>query len=158
MDLPTAVEKYWAHFTAAAAGVWIVVKAAWDRWDKRRSEAAASRAAEAVVEVDLARLTQDAVGKAVQILREEVERISETAGRLSNELEEVRAEVRELHRMIASKDAELALAYGKIRQLEAENDALRRQLAAAGQRPELPFKAAQIAADGAVVTMGEAND
>jgi uncharacterized coiled-coil DUF342 family protein len=156
VDLPTAVEKYWAHFTAAAAGVWIVVKALWDRWDKRRADAAAAKAAEAVVEVDLARLTQDAVGKAVQILREEVERISETAGRLSDELEEVRAEVRELHRMIATKDAELALAYGKIRQLEAENEALRRRLLALGERPELPFQAAEIVADGTVKTMGEA--
>jgi len=155
VDLPTAVEKYWAHFTAAAAGVWIVVKALWDRWDKRRAEAAAAKAAGAVVEVDLARLTQDAVGKAVQILREEVERISETAGRLSDELEEVRAEVRELHRMIATKDAELALAYGKIRQLEAENEALRRRLVALGERPELPFQAAEIVADGTVKRMGE---
>lgn len=155
MDLPTAVEKYWAHASAAAAAGWIVLKAMLDRRDKRRLEGEAARAAEAEREIDLDRLSQDAVGKAIKILRGEVERLSQSAERMSDELDEVRAEVRELHRMIASKDAELALAHGKIRQLEAENEALRRRLIALGERPDLPFQAAQIAPDGQVKTMGE---
>lgn len=155
MDFPTAVEKYWTHVTAGAAGIWIVVKTLLDRRDRQRADEQAARAAEADGDIDLARVTQEAVGRAVEILRAEVERLAETASRFSAELDEVRAEVRELHRMIASKDAELALAYGKIRQLEAENEALKRQLAAAGWRPELQFQATEIVGDGDVVTMGE---
>ncbi len=153
MDLPTAIKEYWAYVTTAAAGIWIVVKAALERRDKRRAEVEASRTARAALKLDLNRLAQEAVGDAVEILRAEVKR-------LSDELADVRAEMRhqqsEHIQMIAGKDAELAVARGQIRQLETKCDFYRRLLLDAEIPIPLTFDAQQVRADGNLKTMGAA--
>lgn len=151
MDLPTAVEKYWTHTVAVAAAVWTAWRWLAERRDRRQLEAEAARSARAAAKLDLTRLAQEAAGDVVQILRDEV-------GRLADELSDVRAEMREMQRehiqMIAGKDAELAVARGQIRQLEAKCETYRRLLADHDIAIPLAFEAQQVRSDGNLKTMG----
>lgn len=151
MDLPTAVEKYWTHAVAAAAATWSVWRWWIERRDRRRLEDQAARAARATAKIDFARLAQEAVGDAVEILRDEVRR-------LADELSDVRAEMREMQRehmqMIAGKDAEIALLRGRERQLEAKCETYRRLLVEHHIAIPLAFEAQQVRPDGNLGPMG----
>lgn len=133
MDLPTAVEKYWSHAVLVVGGVYTAWKAGREMRDKRRTDDIAAATARHVAKLDLTKLAQQAAAEVINTLREEV-------SRLSGELDEVRDELRDLQRehlrMMADKDAKIALLEGRNRQLEATIAAHRRMMLAAGM--ELP--------------------
>lgn len=133
MDLPTAIEKYWSHAAALAAGAFAAWKATREAREKRRTDDIAAATARHVAKLDLTKLAQQAAADVINTLREEL-------SRLSGELDEVRDELRDLQRehvkMVAEKDAKIALLEGRNRQLEATIAAHRRMMLAAGM--ELP--------------------
>jgi hypothetical protein len=151
VDLPTAFEKYWAHVTLAAGGLWTAVKWWADRRDKNRQAEAASIAARAAAKIDLTRLAAEVSAEAIQTLRDELHR-------LTLEIDDLRAQFaaaqRDHIRMIADKDAEIALLRGRNRQLEASIAAHRRKMQAAGL--ELPAEPAFFEiSHGELTPMGE---
>ena len=151
MDLPTAIEKYWAQVTLAAGGVFAALKWWTDRGDKTRQAEAAVIAARATAEIDLTRLAKEVSAEAIDTLRDELHR-------QALEIKDLRGEIRDLQaehiRMIADKDAEIALLRGRNRQLEATIAAHRRHMIAAGL--ELPAEHAFFELrDGELKTMGE---
>lgn len=125
MDLPTAIEKYWSHALAVAGGVF----AAWKAWremrEKKRGDEIAEAAARHAAKVDLTELAQEVAGEVVNMLREEVARLREQVIAVQNELRDLR---REHVRLMADKDAKIALLEGRERQLLAEIAILKRQL------------------------------
>lgn len=133
MDLPTAIEKYWSHAAALAGGIYAAWTKSREIRDKRRTEDIAAATARHVARLDLTKLAQQAAAEVINTLREEV-------ARLSGELDGVREELRDLQRehmrMLADKDAKIALLEGRNRQLEASIAAHRRMMLAAGM--ELP--------------------
>jgi hypothetical protein len=151
VDFPTAIEKYWTH-VALSVGGGVGLWRWWvERRDKRRLEVEAARVARAAAKLDIDRLARDLIDDAVEILRAEVKR-------LGDELNDIKAEMRQQQndhiQMIAGKDAELAVARGQIRQLEARCDIYRRLLL----DHEIPvpptFDAQQVRQDGNLKTMG----
>lgn len=153
MDLPTAIEKYWSQAVVVAGGVWVAVRFWAEQGAKRRADQVSEKSQARKDRADAERLAREGVVEAIQILRDEVKR-------LSAEVDEVRAEMRDMQRehlrMMANKDAELALAHGRIRQLEAENEALKRALKAADLGTDVPltFQGLEVVADDHVKTMG----
>jgi septal ring factor EnvC (AmiA/AmiB activator) len=133
VDLPTAIEKYWSHAVLFVGGVFTAWKASREMREKRQTDAIAAAAARHAAKLDLTKLAQEAAAEVINTLREEV-------ARLSGELDEVRDELRDLQRehlkMMADKDAKIALLEGRNRQLEASIAAHRRMMLAAGL--ELP--------------------
>lgn len=129
MDLATAIEKYWSHVVAACALVGGAVRWWVSARSKRRAETVAALAAQHAAKLDLTKIAQEAAHDVVELLRAEV-------ARLSAELDDVRAAMREMQRehlsMMAGKDAKIALLEGEIRQRDAIIEACRRQLAAHG--------------------------
>jgi len=129
VDFPTAIEKYWGQATGIAVGLFAALKWWRDRKSADRAEGAAARSQASKDKLDADRAAREGVAEAIQILRDEVKR-------LAAEVEDVREELRELQtehiRMIADKDAEIALLRGRNRQLEATIAAHRRQMIAAG--------------------------
>lgn len=129
MDFPTAIEKYWAHATLVVGGAWGALKWRADQRAKKRTDDVAAAAARQVAKLDLLKLAREAAADTIQTLREEVDH-------WTAEVDKLRAELRELQtehiRMIADKDAEIALLRGRNRQLEATIAAHRRQMVAAG--------------------------
>lgn len=151
MDLPTAIEKYWAHLVAVAtAAGWALNK--WlDAGSKRRADAVASAAARQVVKLDLAKLVREETADIIQRLREEVDH-------WVAEVEKLRQEIHDIQHSnaltVAQKDAEIALLRGRNRQLEATIAAHRRQMLAGGL--ELPAEPAFFELnDGELKPMGE---
>ena len=151
MDLPTAIEKYWAHVTLAVGGAWAVFRALLEERAKRRTDQAATAAAEAASRLDLAKYAQEAAAEVIRTLREEIARLAE-------EVDEVRREMRDMQqehaRMIASKDAELAVERARVRQLEAQVEAYRRAFAERGIPEPKIFTALEVEPSGRLVTMG----
>jgi septal ring factor EnvC (AmiA/AmiB activator) len=129
VDLPTAIEKYWSHAAALAGGIYAAWTKSRELRDKRRTDDIAAATARHVAKLDLTKLAQQAAAEVINTLREEV-------ARLSGELDDVRDELRDLQRehikMMADKDAKIALQEGRIRQLEASIAAHRRLMLAAG--------------------------
>jgi hypothetical protein len=151
VDLPAAIEKYWAQGVLAVGAVFTGVKWWADRRDKARQAVAASIAARAAAKIDLTRLAAEVSAEAIQTLRDELHR-------LTLEIEDLRAQFaaaqRDHIRMIADKDAEIALLRGRNRQLEATIAAHRRHMIAAGL--ELPAEPAFFELrDGELTPMGE---
>jgi hypothetical protein len=129
VDLPTAIEKHWAQLTVAAGAIFTAFKFWSDQRAKRRETAAATFAARAVAKLDLTKLAQEAAADVIQTLREEVDHWTGEVGKLRGELRELQSE----HiRMIADKDAEIALLRGRNRQHLAEIETLHRAMQAAG--------------------------
>ncbi len=151
MDFPTAVEKYWSQAVLAGGGVVGLWRWWVERRDKRRLEAEAARVARAAAKLDIDRLARELIDDAVEILRAEVKR-------LSDELSDIKAEMRQQQsdhiQMIAGKDAELAVARGQIRQLEARCDVYRRLLLDHDIPVPPTFEAHQVRPDGNLKTMG----
>jgi predicted nucleic acid-binding Zn-ribbon protein len=152
VDLPTAVEKYWAQMVAIATGSGWALNRWLDARSKKRAEAVAAIAARAAAKVDLTRLAQEVAAEAIQTLRDELHR-------QAVEIEELRREIHDIQRdhakTMAEKDAEITLLRGRIRQLEATIAAHRRQMANAGL--PLPAEPAFFEiADGDLRPMGEA--
>lgn len=129
MDLPTAIEKYWSHAVLVVGGIFTAWKATREAREKRQTDALAAAAARHAVKLDLTKLAQEAAADVITTLREEI-------ARLSGELDQVRDEMRDLQRehlrMMADKDAKIALLEGRNRQLEASIAAHRRMMLAAG--------------------------
>lgn len=129
MDLPTAIEKYWSHTLVVVGGIFTAWKASREMRDRRRTDDIAAATARHVAKLDLTKLAQQAAADVITTLREEVTR-------LSGELDEVRDDLRDLQRehlkMMADKDAKIALLEGRNRQLEASIAAHRRMMLAAG--------------------------
>lgn len=151
MDLQTAIERYWAHFTLAVGGVWAALRVLIEARDKRRTEQTAAAAAEAASKLDLTRYAQEAAAEVIRTLREEI-------GRLAEEVEQMRQEMRDMQqehtRMIAGKDAELAVERGRVRQLEQQLDVYRRLLARHGIPEPLTFDALEVGPGSRLVPMG----
>jgi septal ring factor EnvC (AmiA/AmiB activator) len=133
VDLPTAIEKYWSHAAALAGGIYAAWTKSRELRDKRRTDDIAAATARHVAKLDLTKLAQQAAADVINTLREEVERLS---GELSEVRDALLALQREHIRMMADKDAKIALQEGRIRQLEASIAAHRRMMLAAGM--ELP--------------------
>lgn len=152
MDLPTAIEKYWAHAVAVVAAAWTAFKFRADQRAKQREVAAASSAAKAVAQLDLAKLAQEEVSKVIHTLREEVDHWTGVVGELREELREVR---REHASVIAQKDAQIALLEGERRQLIAKVEALQRVIIAHGWPEAKSFDALEIDHDGKLKPMGD---
>lgn len=151
MDLPTAIKEYWGHVVVAAGGGLGLWRWWVERRDKRRLEAEAARGARAAVKLDIDRLARELIDDAVEILRAEVKR-------LGDELADIKAEMRQQQsdhiQQLAGKDAELAVARGQIRQLEARCDIYRRLLIDHGVSVPPTFEAQQIKSDGNLKVMG----
>lgn len=129
MDIPTAFEKYWTHLVAIATAAGWAINRWIDARAKKRTDAVAAAAARQVARLDLAKLAREAAADIIQTLREEVDHWTAEVDKLRVELRELQTE----HiRMIADKDAEIALLRGRNRQLEATIAAHRRQMVAAG--------------------------
>lgn len=144
MDFPTAIEKYWTQAAGVAAAIGALVKLWMDARAKKRTDAIAAAAARHVAKLDLAKLVREETAELIHRLREDIDQL--------------RAELRELQtehiRMIADKDAEIALLRGRNRQLEATIAAHRRHMLAAGL--ELPPEPAFFELrDGELTPMGE---
>lgn len=151
MDLPTAVEKYWAQIVIAVGGAWTALKFWSDQRAKRRETAAASLAARAVAKLDLTKLAQEAAADVIQTLREEVDHWTGEVAKLRDELREAR---REHAQVIAQKDAQIALLEGEKRQLTAKVEALQRVIVSHGWPEAKTFDALEVGPDGRLATMG----
>lgn len=151
MDLPTAIEKYWAHLVAiATAAGWAITKRL-DAVSKKRTDAVASAAARQVAKLDLAKLVREETAEIILRLREEVDH-------WVAEVEKLRQEIHDIQRdnalTLAAKDAEIALLRGRNRQLEATIAAHRRHIVAAGL-PLPPEPAFFELREGELKPMGE---
>lgn len=154
MDLPTAIEKYWAQAVAVATALGWAINRWLDARAKRRADVVAAAAARQVAKLDLARLAREAAAEIIQTLREEIDHWTSEVDKLRAEL----AEARQEHaRMIVSKDSEIALRDARIRELEAKVGAYRRILLEHGWRDPEPktFDALQVTSDGQLKTMGD---
>lgn len=154
MDLPAAIEKYWAHLVVGVGGLWTIVRFRADQDAKRRETAAATMAAKAVAKLDLTKLAHEAAADIIKTLREEIDHWTAEVEKLRLELADARLE----HgRMIASKEAEIALLQARLREADAKIDAYRRFLVREGVVDPDPktFDALEVAADGHLKPMGD---
>lgn len=151
MDLPTVIEKYWAHVVAVATAAGWAINKRLDARAKARSDAIAAAAAKEVVKLDLAKLVREETAEIIQRLREEVDHWVAEVEKLRQEIHDVQ---RDHAKTLAEKDAEIALLRGRERQLEATIAAHRRQMVAAGL-PLPPEPAFFEIRDGELKPMGE---
>ena len=158
VDLPEFVEKYWSHVTLVAGAGWAGLWKIADWRSKTMKERIEASAAEQVAKLDLNKYAQEAVAFAVKTLSEQVER---QAARIEEQDEVIRSlndrvnEVLSDHsHMVSSKDAELAVARGKIRELETEVSALKRSLELHGISIPLMFQAFEVQ-DNELKSMGD---
>lgn len=151
MDLPAAIEKYWAHVVAlATAAGWAITKRL-DAESKKRTDAVASAAARQVAKLDLAKLVREETAEIILRLREEVDH-------WVAEVEKLRQEIHDIQTSnaltLAAKDAEIALLRGRNRQLEASIAYHRRLMLKAGLTLPLENAGFEIN-DGELRPMGE---
>lgn len=117
MDVADFLKAAWPYAIVAAPGLWAV----WKQWNDGRKGRSKER-------VDLLKLAQEVAADAIKSLQDRVEALEE-------ELTELR---KEHAQSIASKDAEIALLRGEVRQWQALADAYERQLTEAGVPHEKP--------------------
>lgn len=154
MDLPTAIEKYWAHVVAVATAVGWAISKRLDARAKARADAIASAAAKEIVKLDLAKLVREETAEIIQRLREEVDHWTAEVEKLRQEIHDVQ---RDHAKTLAEKDAEITLLRGRVRQLESTIAAHRRQMMAA-DLPLPPEPAFFEIASGELRAMGSGDD
>lgn len=127
MDLGDLADKLptWLLLAAfGAPGFWAVFK----QWDAGRKDGAKQHA-------DLVKIAQEAAAGVIEDLQAHIDRLHTRISNLEAELNEAR---REHSETVASKDAEIALLRGQVRQWQALAQSYEQKLSQAGIEHELP--------------------
>lgn len=160
VDLPEIVQKYWAEITVAAGATSALFWKLVDWRSKAAKDKIEISAAERVAKLDLAKFAQEAAAFAVQTLTDQLKRqasqIEDQDVTIRALQEKVNEVLQEYADMVGLKDAELAASRGRIHQLEAEVEALKRTLMANDIPIPLTFKAMEVVGYE-LKTMGAAN-
>lgn len=161
MDLPELLEKYWLPLVGAAGATWGGFTKVAEWRSKKNKEKVEASAAEQVARLDLTRFAQEAVASANKVLSDQVDRqasrIEEQDVLIRALNDKVNEVLQEYATMVGLKDAELAIARGRVRELEAEVSTLKRALSANGIAIPLMFKAHEVV-DHKLKPMGSSDD